>query len=91
MKQLAGVLKKVFGWGILIVLFAGGFSFFGYFAALLMGGPMAETICTFIYKVYYKYMIYAATTLILIGLLSMYLAGEMALVPVRKKESGEKE
>ncbi len=87
MKQLAAILKKVFGWGILIVLFAGGLSFFGYLAALLIGGPAAEAICVFIYKTYYKFMIYATTALILTGLLSMYLAGEKALAPEEKKRS----
>ena len=31
-------LKTVFGYGIMIVLFAGGLTFFGYLAALIVGG-----------------------------------------------------
>ena len=86
------VMKLIFGYGIMIVLFAGGLTFFGYVAALVIGGETASAICTWIYKEFIPVIIYASTVLILFGLLTMYLAGEKALVPGRKhaREEGEK-
>ena len=85
-KKVSGICKMIFGYGIMIVLFAGGMTFFGYLAALLIGGPAAEAICIFIYKKIIPVIVYASTTLILFGLLSMYLAGEVALTTAKKKK-----
>ena len=92
LKKVSDVFKLIFGYGIMIVLFAGGLTFFGYVAALIIGGETATAICTWIYKSFIPVMIYASTILILFGLLTMYLAGEKALIPGRKdaKEKGEK-
>lgn len=92
LKKIAGVFKLIFGYGIMIVLFAGGLTFFGYLAALIIGGETATAICTWIYKSFVPVMIYASTVLILFGLLTMYLAGEKALTPDKKnaKTEGEK-
>ena len=92
LKKVSDVFKLIFGYGIMIVLFAGGLTFFGYVAALIIGGETATAICTWIYKSFIPVMIYASTILILFGLLTMYLAGEKALTPGRKdaKEKGEK-
>ena len=92
LKKISDVFKIIFGYGIMIVLFAGGLTFFGYVAALIIGGETATSICTWIYKSFVPVMIYATTILILFGLLTMYLAGEKALVPGRKntKDEGEK-
>lgn len=91
LKKVSDVFKLIFGYGIMIVLFAGGLTFFGYVAALIIGGETATAICTWIYKSFIPVMIYASTILILFGLLTMYLAGEKALVPGRKdaKKKGE--
>ena len=90
-KKVSDVFKLIFGYGIMIVLFAGGLTFFGYVAALIIGGETATAICTWIYKSFIPVMIYTSTILILFGLLTMYLAGEKALVPGRKdaKKKGE--
>lgn len=92
LKKISDVFKLIFGYGIMIVLFAGGLTFFGYVAALIIGGETAVAICKWIYKSFVPVMIYASTVLILFGLLTMYLAGEKALTPKRKaaKEEGEK-
>lgn len=54
-KKISSVLKTIFGYGIMICLFAGGLTFFGYVAALIIGGETAAAICVFIYKtiIYY--------------------------------------
>lgn len=85
LKKIADVCKMVFGYGIMIVLFAGGLTFFGYLAALFIGGETATTICIWIYKSFVPVIIYASTVLVLFGLVCMYLAGEKALVPDSKK------
>ena len=92
LKKVSEVFKLIFGYGIMIVLFAGGLTFFGYVAALIIGGETATAMCTWIYKTFIPIIIKASTILILFGLVTMYLAGEKALTPGRKaaKEEGEK-
>lgn len=87
-KKISAVLKRIFGWGIMITLFAGGLTFFGYLVALIIGGDTATAICTVIYKNIIPYIIKASTVMILLGLVAMYLNGELALTP-NKKKSGK--
>ena len=84
-KKISEVMKMIFGYGIMIVLFAGGMTFFGYVAALCIGGDIAAAICAFISKTFMTYVIYASTGLVLFGLLAMYLGGEQALTSNKKK------
>ena len=91
LKKISKVCKLIFGYGIMIVLFLGGLTFFGYIAALIIGGETATAICTWIYKSFIPVIIYASTILILFGLLSMYLAGEKALTPEKKHAHTEGE
>lgn len=86
MKKLSDILKKIFGYGIMITLFAGGLTFFGYVAALIIGGNTAAAICTFIIDTYVPYMVYATSVLVLLGLVAMYLNGEFALTAESKKK-----
>ena len=85
MKKISDILKVIFGYGILICLFVGGLSFFGYVIALIIGGETATAICTFIYKTFYPYLIKLSTITVLLGLLKMYLAGETALNGGKKR------
>lgn len=87
MKKLSEILKVIFGYGIMICLFVGGLTFFGYVAALFIGGETATAICTFIYKTIVPIMVYATNSLVLLGLVAMYCAGEMALTT---KSEGKK-
>lgn len=91
-KKLSNVLKTIFGYGIMISLFAGGLTFFGYVAALIIGGDVATAICTVIYKNIFPVIIYLSVIMVLLGLVAMYLAGEKALTPEKKhakKHEGE--
>ena len=92
LKKISDVCKIIFGYGIMIVLFAGGLTFFGYVAALIIGGETATAMCTWIYKSFVPVIIKASTILILFGLITMYLAGEKALTPDKRgaKAEGEK-
>ena len=87
MKKLSDILKVVFCYGIMISLFVGGLTFFGYIAALIVGGDTAVKICDFISNTVNKNMIYLSTIMILLGLVTMYLAGEKALTPSQSKKS----
>lgn len=79
LEKVSNVCKLIFGYGIMITLFMGGLTFFGYLIALFIGGDIAAGICTLIYERVVPVMIYVTTCLILFGLFSMYLAGEKAL------------
>ncbi len=85
MKKVSDVLKVIFGYGIMITLFVGGLTFFGYLAALIIGGDTAVLICEVIYKKIVPVMIYASTSMVLLGLVAMYLAGEKSLTPSNPK------
>lgn len=89
LKKISNVFKLIFGYGIMIVLFAGGLTFFGYVVALFIGGETATSICTWIYKSFIPIIIKASTILILFGLLTMYLAGEKALTSDRNSARHE--
>lgn len=91
-KKISNVLKVIFGYGIMISLFAGGLTFFGYAAALCIGGDVAAAICTVIYKNIIPVIIYLSVSMVLLGLIAMYFAGEKALTPEKKqakKHGGE--
>ena len=83
--KISNVLRMVFGYGIMITLFAGGMTFFGYLAAIVIGGEAATMICVFIYKTIIPVIIRVSTVLVLLGLAAMYLNGEVALTVAKKK------
>lgn len=86
-KKISNVLRVIFGYGIMVCLFAGGLTFFGYVVALIIGGDTAATICEVIYKQIIPIIIKASTILVLLGLVVMYLNGEKALTSNKKKSS----
>ncbi len=90
MKKIAEKLKIVFGYGIMLTLFVGGLTFFGYLAALIIGGDTAALICEVIYKQIVPVMIKVTTILVLFGLVTMYLAGEKALTPSKRNKGVNK-
>ena len=79
LKKISETMKLIFGYSIMICLFAGGLTFFGYVFALIVGGELAATICTVIYKTIIPIIVYASTVTVLFGLVAMYCAGEMEL------------
>ena len=85
LNKTAKVLSVIFGIGITVSLFAGGLTFFGYLAALIIGGETATEICTFLYKTVFPVIIMISTSSVLLGLVIMYLKGEVALTSEKKK------
>lgn len=90
-KKISDLLRIVFGYGILIGLFAGGLSFFGYVVALIIGGDTATLICRVIYTDVFPIIVYGTTVMVLLGLLIMYLSGETALTVQKKRAAKRKE
>ena len=84
-KKISSVMKTIFGYGIMISLFAGGLTFFGYVAALIIGGDIAGVICAVIYEKIIPSIIYLSVSMVLLGLVAMYLNGEVALIAEKKK------
>ena len=84
-QKISNVLTTVFGYGIAIALFAGGLTFLGFMAALIIGGETATSICMFISKQIIPVIIRISTVMVAVGLLAMYLRGEVALTSSKKK------
>ncbi len=86
MKKLTEICKMIFGYGIMITLFAGGLTFFAYLVALIVGGDLAAQICDITYNQVTPVIVKVSTVMILLGLVCMYLSGEKALTPSEKKK-----
>lgn len=86
-KKISKVLSTIFGYGIMLSLFVGGLTFFGYLIALFIGGDIAAEICTFLYKTVLPIVIKTSTIMVLLGVVVMYLNGEVALTSNKKKTS----
>ena len=86
MKKFTEICKLIFGYGIMISLFAGGLTFFAYLIALVIGGDTAALICEVTYKQVIPVIVKISTSMILLGLVCMYLSGEKSLTPSEKKK-----
>ena len=84
--KIANVLQTIFGYGVMICLFVGGLTFFGYLAALIIGGDTAAKICAVISGDIFPYLILLSTIMVLVGLAKMYFAGEVALTAGKAKD-----
>lgn len=91
MKRASEYLNIVFGWGIYVCLFAGGLAFFGFVAAIVMGGDGGQELAVMIQKQYFPMVIRAASATIGLGLISMYLGKEQALSLASDKKEAEQE
>ena len=84
-KKVSDFLRPVFGWGIYIALFAGGLTAVGFVVALILGGDAGNTISVFISRQVFPWIIRLSTVMVVLGLLIMYLGGEVALTSGKKK------
>lgn len=85
--KFADVIKIIFGYGIMISLLAGGLTFFGYVVALCIGGDVAGVICAVIYKHIYPVLVVLSTSMIVLGLIRMYILGESEFSGKSKKDT----
>ena len=76
MNRIACVIRIIFGYGIMVCLLVGGLTFFGYIVALFIGDNTAEFICRLIYKHIYPILVVLSTSMIVLGLIWMYIVGE---------------
>ena len=89
--KICEILSLIYGYGIMISLFAGGLTFLGYLFALIIGGDTATQICTVIYKQIFPIIIIVASCIVVLGVIKMYLSGEVALcIEKQKKESEDR-
>ena len=73
MKKVSKVFLTIFSIGALLTLLAGALAFFGFVAALIIGGETATQICVFIHKTYFPYVIQVCSVAVGFGLIGMYL------------------
>ena len=73
MKKISQVLLTLFAIGVLLTLFAGALAFFGFVAALMIGGETATALCVFIHKTYFPDVIQLCSISVAFGLAGMYL------------------
>ena len=87
--KIVTILSWIFGYGILLSLAVGGLSFLGYVVALIIGGEVASSICYFIYKMVYPYLVYGTSIIVVLGILIMYMKGEVSLTVSKKNKKQE--
>ena len=85
-KKLGDILRTLFGYSIMLCLFAGGLTFFGYVAALCIGGDTAAELCRVLSEEVTPWIIKVTSVTVLLGLAVMYLSGEVALTANKKKK-----
>ena len=84
LEKPVAVLKKIFGWGIMISLFAGAMTIFGYIFAFIAGGNLATEVCLALKTYAIPAVTYTSTGMVMFGLLIMYLSGQTALSAKKK-------
>ena len=82
--KIVNTLSYIYGVGIMIALFVGAASVLGYVFAIIVGGQLANDICTYIYKTIYPILFFFSSSVVLLGLIKMYVAGEKSLSPKKK-------
>ena len=91
MERPVKVMKKIFGYGIMISLFVGAMTCLGYLAAFCIGGDAATAICAFIKNYVIKGVTYISTVMVIFGIVIMYFSGEVALAAKKKTKKGSEE
>lgn len=79
MNKLSNILLKIFSYGVLVALFAGGLTVVGYIVALVIGGETATAICIFVFKSFFPWVIRICAFCVGCGLIGMYINKEKAL------------
>lgn len=72
-KKIFDILNKVYGVLMAISFFGGLLPLFPFLFALIVGGPLAESICVFLAEQYYPWVIIAGSIAIVCGLIAMYI------------------
>lgn len=86
MKKFVDILLKIFTYGIIACLFAGGLSLVGYLVGLVIGGEAATSLCAWVFKTYLPWVIKATSIFTGVGLIGMYLSKQKALTAYLDKK-----
>lgn len=86
LKKIASVLEMIIGGMLAICLFVGALGFIGYMVAFCIGGDAAIMICDFVYKVFYKVLIYISTSATVLCFLLLYVKGDAKWTVKFKKQ-----
>lgn len=93
-KKIFNALNKIYGILMTVSFFAGLLPLFPFIFALIVGGPLAETISVFLQKQYYPWVIIIGSAALVIGWIAMYV-GKLEGLSVKsvgkKTDSEEKE
>lgn len=76
LKKIASWLEMIIGTLLAICLFVGALGFLGYMIAFFVGGDTAALICDFIYKIFYKVLIYISTSATVLCFVLLYVKGD---------------
>lgn len=76
-KKIAALLEILIGIALAICLFLGALGFVGYAIAFIIGGDTAATICEWIYKTFYAYLIKLSTITTVATFVLLYLKGDV--------------
>lgn len=71
--KIYNILNKTYGVILAISFFAGLIPVLPFIVAIIIGGPTAELICTFIYKEYYPWIIAMAAISVVVGWVASYI------------------
>ena len=66
------VLSKIIGISLFICLFGGGLGFFGFLSAFFFTQETSIKICTWVFEVYYDFLIKLSTITTIITFIYMY-------------------
>ena len=89
MKQASKVILTIFSAGVLLSLFAGALSFFGYLVAIIIGGQGGTDLSLFLYEKYFPWVIRLSSVSVLFGLVGMIMQKKKALVVTEEKNEQE--
>lgn len=87
-EKIFKILNKTYGLLLLISFFAGFLPIIPFVIAIIVGGPVAESICLFLYDSYYPWVIAFASISVVIGLVAMYL-GKLQGFSIKKNKKQE--
>lgn len=78
-KKIFNTLKKLYGILMTLSFLGGLLPLFPFLFALIVGGPLAQTISVFLYKQYFPVVIVLGSIAIVLGLIAMYVGKLEAL------------
>ncbi len=85
-EKIINFITRLWAVSSCILLFSGGITFFGYLAAIILGGDTGASIISFLYEKVFGVLIYVNSVFIVIGLVKVELSGEKMLTSSSKKK-----